>query len=92
VALGFSSSRGSREVVSLTTDDPLLLITDALSNALRGGGIDIDAEIADMPDIEEAADRKPLKWMSFSSELETGRLSGKRAFTMVIKSEGPITR
>jgi hypothetical protein len=51
----------------------------------------IDIEIALIPEIEEAPDRKPLKW-SFDKELETGRLSGKRAFTIVIRSDGPKTR
>lgn len=43
--------------------------------------------------MEDAPDRNPVKW-SFDRELETGRLSlsGKRAFTIVIKSEGPRTR
>jgi len=47
--------------------------------------------MADIPEIEEAPDRKPLK-CSLERELETGRFSGKRAFTMVTKSDGPITR
>jgi hypothetical protein len=46
----------------------------------------------DIPDIEEAEERKPLIWISFPTELETGRLSGKSAFTIVNKSAGPRTR
>src|SRR5271154_6490796 len=90
VTLELSSSKGSREVVmSLTTDDrSLLLMMEALSKALRGAGI---AVIVDIPEIEDAADRKPLKCTSLAGELDTGRLSGKRAFTMVTKSDGPRT-
>jgi hypothetical protein len=90
VPLELSSSSGSTEVVvSLITDDALLLIIDALSNAPRGPGIDI---IADMPEMEDAPDRKPPKCPSFPTDADAGRLSGKRALTMVIKSAGPSTR
>lgn len=40
----------------------------------------------DMPETDDAEERKPPR------ELDMGRLSGKRALTMVIKSEGPRTR
>jgi hypothetical protein len=86
-----SFSRGSREVVlSLITDDPLVLNIEALSKEVwAGGGTDLD--IADMPDTDEAPERNPSKW-SFDNELETGRLSGKSALTIVNRSEGPRTR
>ena len=90
VPLELSSSNGSTEVVvSLITDDALLLIIDTLSNAPRGPGI---GTIADIPEMEEAPDRKPLKCPSFPTDADAGRLSGKRALTMVIKSAGPSTR
>jgi len=41
------------------TDDPLLLMIEALSKAVRGP--EIDLETADMPDIDDEPDRKPLK-------------------------------
>ena len=89
VPLAVSSSSGSCEVVvSLITDDALLLMMDALSKAPRGPATGV---MADIPEMEDAPDRKPPKWPSFT-ELETGRLSGKRALTMVIKSAGPSTR
>lgn len=76
--------------MSLITDDPLVLTMEALSKAPRGGAcIDIEAEF--VPEIDDPPDRNPLKW-SFDKELEAGRRSGKRAFIMVIRSEGPSTR
>jgi hypothetical protein len=85
--------------VSLITEEPLFDITEALSKALRGAAIDNDwlkLDIApvvtvDIPDIEEADERNPLKWISLT-EPETGRLSGKSAVTMVNKSDGLRTR
>lgn len=77
-------------VVSLITDDPLVLMIEALSNPPRGGaGVDIEAEF--VPEIDDAPDLNPVKW-SREREPEAGRRSGKRAFTMVIRSEGPRTR
>jgi len=98
---------GSREVViSLIVEEPLLLTTEALSKGSREADIGMRtedvvevvdvvdvADVADVADItEDATDRMLLKCMSFAKELETGRFSGKSAFTMVIKSEGPSTR
>jgi len=45
------------------------------------------AVTVEIPDIEEAEERKPLM-----TEPETGRLSGKSALTMVNKSDGLRTR
>ena len=59
VPLAVSSSSGSCEVVvSLITDDALLLMMDALSKAPRGPATGM---IADVPEIEDAPDRKPPK-------------------------------
>jgi hypothetical protein len=71
-----SSRSGSREVVSDKTEDPLLLIIDAVSKPRDDGGIVVGIDMPDIPDIEDAPDLSPLKWMSLSSELEIGRLSG----------------
>ena len=54
-----SSSRGSREVVSLKIEDPLVLIIEAVSKPRDGGGIVVGTDIPDKPDIEEALDRSP---------------------------------
>jgi hypothetical protein len=76
--------------MSLITDDPLLLMIEALSKAPRGGAC-IDIEAGFEPEMDDAPDLRPWKW-SLDRELETGRRSGKSAFTMVIRSEGPRTR
>jgi hypothetical protein len=34
---------------------------EALSKAARGGGIGIDLEMADIPEMDDAPERKPLK-------------------------------
>jgi hypothetical protein len=79
--------------VSLITDEPLVLMIDMLSNAARGiWGIGMDCVIEDRPEIDDADERKPLRLASLPKELETGLLSGNRAFTIVIRSEGPRTR
>ena len=44
------------------------------------------------PDKEDGVDRKPPNWDSLMVDPEVGRLSGKRAFTMVTKSDGLMTR
>lgn len=54
-----SSRRGSREVVSLKIEDPLVLIIEAVSKPREGGGNVVGTDIPDMPDIEEALDRSP---------------------------------
>ena len=72
------------------TDDPLVLMIETLSKAARAD-IGTCMETAFIPEIDEAPDLKPLK-CSLARELDTGRLSGKRALTMVIRSEGPRTR
>jgi hypothetical protein len=71
-----SSRRGSRDVVSLKIEDPLVLIIEAVSNPRDGGGIVVGMDKPEIPDIEDAPDRNPLKCISFSSELEIGLLSG----------------
>jgi hypothetical protein len=71
-----SSRRGSRDVVSLKTEDSLVLIIEAVSKPRDGGGIVVGMEMPEIPDIEDAPDRNPLKWISFSNELEIGLLSG----------------
>lgn len=91
VAPGASLSKGSRDVVvSLITDDPLVLTIEALSKEVWAGGGTI-LDVAEIPEIDEAPERNPSKW-SLDNELETGRRSGKREFTMVIRSEGLRTR
>jgi len=50
----------------------------------------MDAVITDIPEIEDAEERSPC--MSLARELETGRFSGKRALTIVTRSDGPRTR
>jgi hypothetical protein len=71
-----SSRRGLREVVSLNTDEALVLKIDAVSNPREGGGMLMGTDIPEIPEIDDAGDRNPLKWMSVSSELDMGRLSG----------------
>ena len=91
--LNVSLSRGSLDVVtSLIVEEPLLLMIEALSKASRVGGCGISTDIADIPETEEAADRKPLRWESFAEKLDAGRLSGNSAFTMVNRSAGARTR
>ncbi len=62
--------------MSLKTEEPLVLIIEAVSKPRDGGGMVVGIDMPDTPDTEDAADRNPLKWISFSIELETGRLSG----------------
>lgn len=69
------------------TDAAPLLNTDMLSDAPRGP--EICREIAETPEIDEEPERRPLRLSE--RELDTGRLSGKRAFTIVIRSDGPTT-
>jgi hypothetical protein len=79
--------------MSLITDEPLVLIIDMVSNAAREvWGIEIDWVIVESPEMEDADERKPLRLDSLPKELDTGRLSGKSALTIVIRSDGPRTR
>lgn len=66
---------------------------EALSKAVRGVDIGTEAvEIEETPEIDKAEERRPC--ISLARELDIGRFSrsGKRALTMVTKSEGPRTR
>jgi hypothetical protein len=85
--------------MSLITEEPLFETMEALSKALRGAAIDSDwlkldmppVVTVDIPDIEEAEERRPLMCISLT-EPETGRLSGKSAVTIVKRSDGLRTR
>jgi hypothetical protein len=65
---------------------------DTLSYVARGVGIGIACVIVDNPETEEAEERIPVRPDSLATELDKGRFSGNRAFTIVVKSDGPITR
>jgi hypothetical protein len=56
-----SSRSGSRDVVSLNTEEPLVLIIEAVSKPRDGGGAGVDIDMPETPETEDAADRNPLK-------------------------------
>lgn len=87
------SNNGSLEVVSLVTDEPLLLRMESDSSPFfKGDLVWIGNENPENPEKDDEADRRPFRCIFFSREPENGRLSGNRAFTRVTISDGQITK
>ncbi len=72
-------------VVSLNTEEALVLMIEAVSKLFLGFDMEMGCEIADMPEMEAGPDLK-------LPEAEWGLFSGNMAFTNVAISAGLITR
>ena len=83
------SNNGSLEVASLVSDEPLVLKREP--DPWGPGETSVDCSDQGTPD-KEKEEGSSLWGMIFSKDLDEGRRSGKRAWTMVMISDEETTR